>query len=49
MVTEGEMWGEEGGERNQKPGRNTHILPYIREITNKDLLYIAQGTLLNTL
>ena len=36
MVTKGEMW--QGG-INQKFGINVYILPYIKQIINKDLLY----------
>ena len=35
MVTKGEVWGQ----RNQELGINIYILLYIRQITNKDLLY----------
>ena len=36
MVTKGEMWG---GGINQVLGMNIQTLLYIRQITNKDLLY----------
>ena len=36
MVTKGETWR---GEINQELGMNKHTLLYIRQITNKDLLY----------
>ena len=43
------MAGQGAGELNQELGINMHTLLYIRQITNKDLLYIAEGTLLNIL
>ena len=33
MITKGETWGTG---INQELGMNTHTLPYIRQITNKD-------------
>ena len=36
MVTKGKTCR---GEINEELGTNTHTLPYIRQITNKDLLY----------
>ena len=36
-VTKVEMW--HGGEINQELGMNIHTLLYIRQMTNKDLLY----------
>ena len=36
MATKGETWR---GEINQELGMNKHMLLYIRQVTNKDLLY----------
>ena len=40
MVTKGEMWVEGGG-INQELGMNINIILNIRQITNKDLLYVT--------
>ena len=45
-VTRWEMWGRG---INQKLRMNTYTPLYIKQIIKKDLLYIAQGSLLNIL
>ena len=38
-----------GGRDKWEIGLDIYTLLYVKQITNKDLLYIAQGTLINTL
>ena len=38
-----------GGRDKMEIGIDIYTLLYIKETTNKDLLYIAQGTVLSTL
>ena len=45
MVTKGKHGG--GGGINQELGMNTHTLLYIRQITNKDLLYSTGNSTLS--
>ena len=49
MVTKAETWvgGEQG--INQELGINIHTLLYIRQITNKGLLYSTGNSILNIL
>ena len=46
MVATGEEWEKQ---IVRKFGMDMNTLPYLKWITNKDPLYIAQGTLLNVL